>query len=135
MTPAELVVDASVVVRGLTRENDDAVGLLLDFASGRATGHAPDLLVPEVTNALSRYVTADRRDLESALASLDALPSSPIRLHASIGLAPMALELACAGGLSAYDAFYAVLAHVLEVPLVTADRRLAAAVAGSVLVE
>jgi predicted nucleic acid-binding protein len=37
-------------------------------------------------------------------------------------------------GLTAYDAFYAVLAEALEVPLVTADRRLAAAVPGALLV-
>lgn len=35
---------------------------------------------------------------------------------------------------SAYDAFHAVLAHALEAPLVTADRRLALAVPGAVLV-
>ena len=37
-------------------------------------------------------------------------------------------------GLSAYDAFYAVLAAGLAAPLVTADRRLAEAVPDSILV-
>jgi len=46
----------------------------------------------------------------------------------------VAIELAATSDLSAYDSFYAVLAAALEVPLVTADRRLAAAVPGAVLV-
>jgi predicted nucleic acid-binding protein len=47
----------------------------------------------------------------------------------------VAIEIAATGQLSAYGSFYAALAAVLEAPLVTADRRLAAAVPGSVLVE
>ncbi|MGH3133399.1 MAG: PIN domain-containing protein [Gaiellaceae bacterium] len=49
-------------------------------------------------------------------------------------LAPSAIALAAGSRLSAYDSFYAVLAAALGLPLVTADRRLAAAVPGSVLV-
>jgi predicted nucleic acid-binding protein len=134
VTPAELVVDASVVVRGLRRENDEAVAFLVDVGSGASTAHAPDLLVPEVTHALSRYAIGDRRDLEAALASLEALAAAPIRLHATIALAPLALEVAALGELSSYDAFHAVLADVLDVPLATADRSLAAAVPDSILV-
>jgi predicted nucleic acid-binding protein len=134
VTPVDAVIDASVIVRGLTRESERAADLLRGIAAGRAEGHAPDLVVPEVTNALLRYVTTNRSDLEGAVASLNALAACPITLHPSTGLAAGALRVAVALGLSAYDAFYAVLADALEVPLVTADRRLAAAVAGSVLV-
>jgi len=45
-----------------------------------------------------------------------------------------ALDVAITTGLSAYDAFYAVLSATIGVPLVTADRKLAAAVPGAVLV-
>jgi predicted nucleic acid-binding protein len=46
---------------------------------------------------------------------------------------PSAVELAATRRLSAYDAFYAFLAEALDVPLVTADRRLAKLVPGTVL--
>ena len=52
--------------------------------------------------------------------------------HASEARA--AFEFAQSAGLSGYDAFYAVLAEALDLPLVTADRRQAAAVDGSLLV-
>ena len=47
---------------------------------------------------------------------------------------PAALELAATRRLSGYDALYVVLAEALEVPLVTADRRLAELVPDAVLV-
>lgn len=59
--------------------------------------------------------------------------TSPIELHSTKPLASTVIEVVEIG-LSAYDAFYALLAQVLDAPLVTADRKLAAAVPGAVLV-
>lgn len=129
-----VVVDASIVVRGLTTPGA-AANVLGEIDAGDTVAHAPDVIVAEVSNALAVAVRTERQSLEDARDALELFAAYPIELHRGMELAPAALELACAGGLSAYDAFYAVLAHVLEVPLVTADRRLAAAVAGSVLVE
>ena len=132
MTLAEAVVDASVVVRALTSEGE-AANLFDQVAEGAAVGHAPDLLVAEVSNAMALAVRTDRRSLEDAQSLLELLDASSIRLHPTMPLAQAAIELAGTSELSAYDAFYAVLARALGVPLVTADRRLAAAVQGSVL--
>ena len=133
-TRAELVVDASVVVRGLT--TDGAAATLLDeLAVETVVGHAPELLVAEVCSGLSVLVRAERRALEDAQALLRAFIDSPIVLHGPTPLAPAALELAATTQLSAYDSFYAVLARSLEIPLATADRRLAASVSGSMLIE
>jgi predicted nucleic acid-binding protein len=133
VTLAEAVLDASAVVRGLTAEGD-AAAVLDDVAGQRTRAHAPDLVVAEVANALAVAVRADRRSLPDAQALLGVLAAVPMTVHASTPLAPAALELAAEGQLSAYDALYAVLSRALDVPLVTADRRLAAAVPDAVLV-
>lgn len=133
MTLAEAVVDASVVVRGLTVAGD-AADILDQIAAGATVGHAPDLLVPEVSSALALAVRTERRSLEDAQSLFGLLTASPIELHLTAPLAPAAIELSATSELSAYDSFYAVLAAVLEVPLVTADRRLAAVVPSAVLV-
>ena len=131
MTLAEAVVDASVVVRGLT--TDGAAAEVLDqIGAGATLAHAPDLLVAEVSNALALAVRTEKRALEDAQALFGLLAASPIELHSTVPLAPVAIELAATSDLSAYDSFYAVLAAALEVPLVTADRRLASAVPGAV---
>ena len=133
MTLAEAVVDASVVVRGLTTE---ATRLTFSTGSqsGATAGHAPDLLVAELANALALAVRTERGSLEDAQSLSELLAASPIELHSTARLAPAAIELAARRDLSAYDAFSGVLAAALEVPLVTADRRLAAAVPGAVRV-
>lgn len=133
MTLAEAVLDASVVVRGLTTESE-AADVLDRVAEGATVGHAPDLVVAEVSNALALAVRAERRSLEDAQLLFELFAASPIQLHPTVRLGPAAIELAATSELSAYDSFYAVLAAALEVPLVTADRRLAAAVPGAVLV-
>lgn len=132
-TRAEVVVDASAVVRGLSSEGD-AARLLDEIAAGATVGHASGLIVAEVSSALSLAVRAEHRALDDAQALLRNLIESPLVMHELAPLAPAALELAARTRLSAYDTLYAVLARSLEVPLVTADRRLAEAVEDAVLV-
>lgn len=132
-TPAEIVVDASVVVRGLTSEGV-AAALYDEIASGQVVAHAPELIVAEVSNALAVGVRTERRALDDAQALLRAFLETPCVLHATTPLAPAALALAATTQLSAYDAFYATLASALEVPLATADRGLAALVPNAILV-
>ena len=133
MTPAELVIDASVVVRGLTTEGS-AAETLDHITTGAVKANAPDLLVAEISNALALPIRTERFDLPSAQLLLTSALDCPIQLHPTTALGPAALDLAGASGLSAYDAFYAVLAAQLGMPLVTADRRLSEAVPDAVLV-
>jgi predicted nucleic acid-binding protein len=129
----ELVFDASTVVRGLTTVGD-AAELLGRVSKGELGGHAPDVIVAEVANAFTLAVRVERRALGEALQLFAHFERSALELHPIKPMAPAAIDLAVRTGLSAYDALYAVLSTTLNAPLVTADRRLAAAVPGAVLV-
>ena len=118
----------------MLRESDVAAGLLDRIDDGSTRAHAPDLIDAETTNALLVLVRVGRLRPEAAARALEAFSSSAVVRHPSCDVAGAAFELAMDTGLSAYDAFYAVLAEILDLPLVTADRKLAAAVGGSVLV-
>ncbi len=134
VTLVEIVLDASVAVRGLDGEDGPARELVDEIATGATVAHAPDLIVSEVTNALRVRVDAARWPVEAAQLALETLLSWPIVIQPCGPLATSALDTATARGISAYDAFYAVLAEALGLPLVTADRRLADAVPGAMLV-
>lgn len=134
MTLAECVIDASTLLRGLLCEAREAEEILRRVWAGTTRAHAPDLIVPESTHALVRLVRAGRLDLDDARRLAGNIDRAPLEVHSGLGSMGPALELARARSLSGYDAFYAVLSDVLELPLVTADRTLAAAVGRAVLV-
>jgi predicted nucleic acid-binding protein len=134
VTVAEIVIDASALMRGLLGEGPEAEEIVRNVWDGSVKAHAPDLIGPESTHALVRLVRAGRLDLDDARTLAGAVERTPLGRHFSLGHGGVVLEFANAANLSAYDAFYAVLAEALDLPLVTADRMLAAAVPGSVLV-
>ena len=134
MTLSEVVLDASALVRALLRESDEAVEIVEQIADGSISAHAPDLIGPETANALLQLVRVGRSSPQTAATMLEAATTSEIIRYSSVQFARPAFEHAVETGLSAYDSFYAVLATMLDLPLVTADRKLAAAVGGSVLV-
>ncbi len=116
------VIDASVVVRALLRDGPDA-DTALDAIRQAPFMAAPAHLDTEVLAALRklwlRGVVTEKALLEAPweLSRLD-VERMPIS-----GLADRALELR--DNLTVYDALYAALAEALDVPLITADRRLA----------
>jgi len=134
VTAAEIVLDASVLLRGLLGESCEAEEIVGGVWGGVVRAHAPDLIGPESKHAFLRLVRAGRLDEDDARRLADDVERTPLDRHASLGQASAAFEFVQTTGLSGYDAFYAALAEALDLPLVTADRRLAAAVAGSVLV-
>lgn len=134
MTLAEFaVIDASAFVRD--QLGDRPAGEWIERAwSCEITLIAPALIFAEVSNALLGYVRRGELTVDEALDGIADLHQlvQPTPLDA---LYPAAFELGLDRGLSAYDAAYAQLAESEEIPLVTADRKLAAATARGVLLE
>ena len=121
------VLDASVFVRSVIEPRGEGAEWVAAVDQGTVQGHTATLAFTEVANALLGYVRAGALSLEDATSALEAL-RGPAVAAARAELAPAALALAVDLGLSAYDGTYAALAESLDAPLVTADRRLAAAV-------
>lgn len=128
------MLDASVAVRGLVGESQDAARVADAVLAGRTSAYAPDLIVAEVTNALRVRVGTAGWLARDAAAALDVFLAWPLLVLPSLPIAPVALGIALERDLTAYDALYAALAEALPAPLVTADRRLAESVPGSMLV-
>jgi predicted nucleic acid-binding protein len=117
-----LVIDASIAVDLIARFRPEPIEKLLWAPDTRMA--APELLDVEVLHTLRRLdrdgrIPSARTDLTEQLRAL------PIRRyrHASLLDAIWSLR----GHLTAYDAAYVVLSHLLDAALVTRDQRLARA--------
>jgi predicted nucleic acid-binding protein len=119
-----IVVDASAMLEVLLRTPaaQAVEGRLLDL---RETLHTPHLLDVEVAQVIRRYAAKGEIDGERGGAALDDLADFPLRRYPHDFLLPRVWELR--NNLTAYDAAYVALAEVLDIPLLTRDRRLAAA--------
>lgn len=97
-------------------------------------GIAPDLVWPEVGNALRRFVVAKRLRRAEARQALQFMLTLPLSVRPTESLVAVAFESALALKLTVYDVLYVVFADALDATLVTADRRLADAAARAELV-
>jgi predicted nucleic acid-binding protein len=119
-----IVVDASAVLEALLRTPTAQVVERRMFDT-RRTLHAPHLLDVEIAQVLRRYATAGEIDRDRGAAALADLADLPLRRYPHDFLLPRVWELR--NSLTAYDAVYVALAEALGAPLLTRDRRLAAA--------
>ncbi len=119
-----IVVDASVIIEVLlqTEAGRAITGTLLD---GRDTLHAPHLLDVEVAQVLRRFVMRGELYESRAREAIDTLRQFPLMRYPHEAL--LGRIWALRENLTAYDAAYVALAEGLRSPLVTRDRRLAAA--------
>jgi len=112
-----------------------AIELLLSTDAGEAVArrisdpdeilHAPHLLAAEVAQVLRRYEAAGAITAQDGAAALDDLVALDIERHDHDSLLGRVWELR--PNLTAYDALYVALAEVLDAPLLTHDRKMAAA--------
>jgi predicted nucleic acid-binding protein len=118
-----IVVDASALVETLLR-TAAAEAIEVRLFGARETLHGPHLLDVEVTQVIRRYATIGEIDEARGRAALVDLGDFPLRRYPHGFLLPRVWELR--NNLTAYDAVYVALAEVLDAPLLTRDRRLAA---------
>lgn len=117
---SRLVVDASVAVKWFLPEPHDQAALRLWNEPHEI--HAPDLLYPEVGNALWKRVQRGEMAGEQAATTLTALTDLPLDIHPARPLIPLAFEIAWRARRSVYDSLYLALAVFIDCPVVTADR-------------
>lgn len=119
-----IVVDASAALEVLLRTAAAAAVEARLFDAGESL-HAPHLIDVEVAQVLRRYASRGRLAPERCRAALVDLADLPLSRYPHDPLLPRIWDLR--RNLTAYDAAYVALAEALEAPLVTRDRRLAAA--------
>ena len=126
-----LVVDASVLIKFYVPEVlfDRAERLLAKVEKGDIELSAPDLIYPEVGNILWKKQRLKELTRPEAEEITDAILSLPLKIEASRPILPLAIDIAIACGITVYDAIYVSLAKVYETTMITADRKLADALA------
>lgn len=119
-----IVVDASAVLELLLGNERGRV--VADHVTGPdADAHAPALLDLEVVQVLHRYVREMAITVERGRETVELARILGIRRHQHVPLLRRVWEFR--NTLNAYDAAYVALAEGLQCPLLTADRKLAAA--------
>jgi predicted nucleic acid-binding protein len=127
-----IVVDASALLEALLR-TPAAEAVERRLFRGRQTLHAPHLIDVEVAQVVRRYAAAREIEPERGRLALTDLADFPLRRYPHAFLLPRIWEWR--SNLTAYDAVYVALAEALDAPLLTRDRRLAAAIGGHARVE
>ena len=125
------VVDASVGIKLFVDEplSEQAHALFAKLSEDPpAELYVPDLFFIECTNVLLKYMRRFGRSLEDSQADTVDLNKLALKPVSTADLMTDALLLASQMNLSAFDSCYAVLAHQLNIPLITADEPMAQAV-------
>jgi predicted nucleic acid-binding protein len=128
-----VVLDASVAAKWLVWAGEpfeaEAMALLKQRNEGQIDFVVPDLFWAEIGNVIWKAAHRGRCSLDQAGESIRALQAYDLTTTPSGELLPEALHIANQYGRSFYDSLYVALAVSLGVTLITADERLANAVA------
>jgi predicted nucleic acid-binding protein len=124
-----MVVDCSVAVKWFLEEPGDREALAL-LQSGEPM-IAPELIVAELVNVLWKRLIGGAIERSQATDAARELPQLLSELCPLAGLAERALAIAGELRHPAYDCFYLALAEARDARLVTADRRFARRLEGT----
>ncbi len=127
-----IVVDASALLEALLRTPAAKAVEGRLFAPGQ-TLHAPHLIDLEAAQVIRRYAATGEVGAERGREALADLADFPLRRYPHGFLLSRIWDLR--RNLTAYDAAYVALAEALDAPLLTRDRRLAAAAGHHVRIE
>jgi len=116
------VVDASVAAKWVFEE--EHTGAALRLLDRGADLRAPDFFLIEVDNIVCKRIRRGLISEEKGTVVRAALRRFPIQLYPFSLVLDSAYATANRTRRSLYDCLYVALASLLEVPLVTADRRL-----------
>ncbi len=121
-----MIVDASVAIKWLVREEDSELADALIMRGGLI---APDLIASEIANAI--WKKRSRNELTDIPASLGNVIEIFDSLEPTAPLIVRATEIAVELSHPAYDCFYLALAEVEDSQAVTADKKLLNKLAGT----
>ena len=123
------VVDASVAAQWFLPEpgSERALRLLAE----RHDLSGPDLLLSELGNVLWKRVRRGELSGAEGREILETMKDGSVTFHPTAGLIDLAFDLAVELGITVYDSLYLALAAALRAILVTADRKLLRALAGT----
>ena len=130
------VLDASVAAKWFLPPAEEllvaeAGRVLSSFSSGNCRLIVPDLFWPEMGNILWKAVRIGRMSAASCEAAVQKLEGVGIATYPCLPLLKDATAIALASDWTVYDAVYVTLAVVSNTPLLTADERLANALASA----
>jgi predicted nucleic acid-binding protein len=129
-----VVVDASVAVKWCLPSHRqelvvEAEELLASSRRDEIRFLVPDLFWVELANVLWKAVRRTEMSSSNAAAAMSFLRDLDITTFPSIDIVPQALDLAISQGRTVYDSLYVALAMHSKTELITADERLANALA------
>jgi predicted nucleic acid-binding protein len=118
------VLDASVILKWFVPEVDSGAALrLLDAVqAGELVVIAPDILLPELGNALWK-LSVIRKHIPASIASRDLADflELPVVMHSSKSVATIAFDIALTAKHSFYDSLYVATAIDTKSEMITAD--------------
>ena len=130
----EYVVDASVAAKWLLPPpneplRDEAVQLARDYNDGLYEVFVPDVFWAEIANFLWKAARLNRCTRVEAQSALEVISDYNFHIVSSISLMRGAFDIATLYDRSVYDCLYVALAEQIGAELVTADEKLANALA------
>jgi predicted nucleic acid-binding protein len=132
-----LVIDASVLIKFYVPEilSDKAEKLLTSVEQGDVTLLAPDLIYSEVGNILWKKQQMKELTRSEVEEIIDVIVSLPLKIETSKLLLPLAMDIGIEYRITVYDALYLSMARIYKIKMMTADKKLADAMAKTDLKE